>query len=49
MVVTISFEHILEDIKAHSQLAISDAIRDAEVNKHMVNGLDGRYMSGEGT
>ena len=26
-----------------------DAIRDAEVNKHMVNGLDGRYMSGEGT
>ena len=26
-----------------------DAIRDAEVNKHIVNGLDGRYMSGEGT
>ena len=26
-----------------------DAIRDAEVKKHMVNGLDGRYMSGEGT
>ena len=26
-----------------------DAIRDAEVRKHMVSGLDGRYMSGEGT
>ena len=26
-----------------------DAIRDAEVEKHMVSGLDGRYMSGEGT
>ena len=26
-----------------------DAIRDGEVNKHIVNGLDGRYMSGEGT
>ena len=26
-----------------------DAIRDAEVQKHMVSGLDGRYMSGEGT
>ena len=25
------------------------AIRDAEVRKHMVSGLDGRYMSGEGT
>ena len=26
-----------------------DAIRDAEVQKHMVSGLDGRHMSGEGT
>ena len=26
-----------------------DAIRDAEVRKHIVNGLDGRYLSGEGT
>ena len=26
-----------------------DAIRDAEVKKHIVNGLDGRYMRGEGT
>ena len=25
-----------------------DAIRDAEVRKHIVNGWDGRYMSGEG-
>ena len=25
-----------------------DAIRDAEVHKHMVSGLDGRHMSGEG-
>ena len=25
-----------------------DAIRDGEVRKHIVNGLDGRYMSGEG-
>ena len=26
-----------------------DSIRDAEVQRHMVSGLDGRYMSGEGT